>query len=105
MLMGQIGNFWFKGAMQTSERVQTKSIKALKVRMVEFQGKKNGKGNEEKKAEGEIRLFKMRLLLHANCYYMGGSRDLFSGCIQNEGSESEQKWEQLGFKTDVQAKS
>lgn len=42
---------------------------------------------------------------YANCYYMGGKWQLFSGYIQNEKSGSEQIWEQLGFKTDVQAKS
>lgn len=40
-----------------------------------------------------------------NCYDMGGSWQLFSGCIQNDKGGSKQKWEQLRFKTDVQVKS
>jgi len=36
---------------------------------------------------------------------MSSSWLLFSGYIQNEKNGSEQKWEQLGFKADVQAKS
>lgn len=42
---------------------------------------------------------------YANCYYMSGKWQLFSGYIQNEKSGSEQTSEQLRFKTDVQAKS